>query len=87
MTIQNLKENRETILKIISTYTTTERTKEAMEILADEDSMKYSFTENVITYANDTLSRYFGKQKVGIAEILSELNDNKNFDLLTKKYK
>ena len=86
MTLQDLKENRESILKIIANYTTTERTKEAMQILADEDSLKYAFTDNVLTYTNDTLSRYFGKQKRGVAEILADLNDNKTFDLLTKKY-
>ena len=86
MTVQDLKENREAILKIIADYTTPERTKEAMEILADETSLKYCFTENVLTYVNDTLSLYFGKQKVGIAEMISEINGNKTFNLLTKKY-
>lgn len=86
MTVQDLKENREAILKIIANYTTTERTKEAMQILADEDSLKYCFTDCVLTYTNDTLSRYFGKQKRGVAEILADLNENKTFDLLTKKY-
>ena len=55
-------------------------------LMADEDSLKYAFTGNVLTYANDTLSRYFGKQKRGVAEILADLNDNRTFDLLTKKY-
>lgn len=86
MTIQGLKENREAILKIIANYTTPERTKEAMEILADETSLKYCFTQSVLIYANDTLSLYFGKQKVGIAEMISEINDHKTFNLLTKKY-
>ena len=85
MTLQDLKENREQILKIISNYTT--RTKEAMEVIADEDSLKYSLTDDTLTYANDTLSRYFGKQKVGLAEMMSEANDHKTFDHITKKYK
>lgn len=88
MNSQILNDNKNLVLSIIKKLVPENKIEVALMILDDEISFdSYFGKDSIEDYCKETLKPLFKNQKIGVAEMIAEINDHKTFNHLTKKYK